>query len=187
MWAIQSTLTKLRHTINSIGAPLANPSPGGWHREARRSEIEGGAKEVPRMWAAAAERVDLWAGLWTVRPEGASEGAGLGHRFLRHLQRTHLLLHLVDLAPFDPDTDPVHEGKAIVEELRKYDENLFLKPRWLVLNKLDLIPEEEQEARIKGFLEGYGTPEHWFSISGMKGDGCKKLIFAIQDYLDACC
>ncbi|HSD36669.1 MAG TPA: GTPase ObgE [Rhodocyclaceae bacterium] len=116
--------------------------------------------------------------------EGAAEGAGLGHRFLRHLQRTHLLLHLVDLAPYDPDADVVHEARAIVEELRKYDENLFLKPRWLVLNKLDLIPEEEREARIRAFLDAYGTPEHWFAISGMKGEGCKGLIFAIQDYLD---
>ncbi|MDB5816319.1 MAG: obgE [Rhodocyclales bacterium] len=117
--------------------------------------------------------------------EGAAEGAGLGHRFLRHLQRTHVLLHLVDLAPFDPATDPVYEAKAIVEELRKYNESLFQKPRWLVLNKLDLIPEEEREERIRAFLAAYGTPEHWFAISGIKGDGCKGLVFAIQDYLDA--
>lgn len=117
--------------------------------------------------------------------EGAAEGAGLGHRFLRHLQRTHLLLHLVDIAPFDTGTDPVHEARAIVEELRKYDESLFQKPRWLILNKLDLIPETEREERVQAFLEAYGQPEHWFAISGMKGDGCKALVFAIQDYLDA--
>ena len=76
--------------------------------------------------------------------EGAAEGAGLGHQFLRHLQRTHVLLHLVDLAPFDPEADPVADAKAIVEELRKYDEALYNKPRWLALNKLDLIPEEER-------------------------------------------
>jgi GTP-binding protein len=75
--------------------------------------------------------------------EGAAEGAGLGHQFLRHLQRTHMLLHLVDLAPFDPEADPVADAQAIVEELRKYDEALYNKPRWLVLNKLDLIPDEK--------------------------------------------
>lgn len=117
--------------------------------------------------------------------EGAAEGAGLGHRFLRHLQRTHLLLHLVDLAPYDPDTDPVREAKAIVEELRKYDEHLFNKPRWLVLNKLDLIPDEEQKARVDAFLAAYPQTDRVFSISGMKGEGCQELIFAIQDYLDA--
>ena len=117
--------------------------------------------------------------------EGAAEGAGLGHRFLRHLQRTHLLLHLVDLAPFDPDTDPVHEARAIVEELRKYDESLFLKPRWLLLNKLDLIPEDERKERVQAFLDAYGTPERWFAISGINGQGCKELTFTLQDYLDA--
>ncbi|MDP5240378.1 GTPase ObgE [Uliginosibacterium sp. 31-16] len=117
--------------------------------------------------------------------EGAAEGLGLGHRFLRHLQRTNVLLHLVDLAPFDPEVDPVHEAKAIVEELRKYDELLYQKTRWLVLNKLDLIPEEERETRIRAFLDAYGEPERWFAIAGINGEGCQKLIFAIQDFLDA--
>lgn len=117
--------------------------------------------------------------------EGAAEGAGLGHRFLRHLQRTHVLLHLVDLAPFDPETDPVREARAIVEELRKYDQQLFDKPRWLVLNKLDLIPEEERPVRVRAFLDAYGEPEKWFAISGINGSGCRELVFGIQDYLDA--
>ncbi|GAA5169519.1 Obg family GTPase CgtA [Viridibacterium curvum] len=120
--------------------------------------------------------------------EGASEGAGLGHRFLRHLQRTHLLLHLVDLAPFDPDTDPVHEARAIVEELRKYDESLYLKPRWLILNKLDLIPEAERKERVSAFIKAYlgdDTDSRWFQIAGISGLGCKELTFSIQDYLDA--
>ena len=117
--------------------------------------------------------------------EGAAEGAGLGHQFLRHLQRTHLLLHLVDLAPYDPEADPVADAKAIVEELRKYDESLYNKPRWLALNKLDLIPEEERAARVTAFLEAYGPVEHHFEISALKGEGTKELIFAIQDYLDA--
>src|SRR5512140_1030869 len=87
--------------------------------------------------------------------EGAAEGAGLGHRFLRHLQRTRVLLHLVDLAPFDPEVDPVRDALAIVEELRKYDESLFRKPRWLVLNKADLLPPEEKAVKAEQFLAAY--------------------------------
>ncbi|MHB8787914.1 MAG: Obg family GTPase CgtA [Thauera sp.] len=117
--------------------------------------------------------------------EGAAEGAGLGHQFLRHLQRTHVLLHLVDLAPFDPEADPVADAKAIAGELRKYDEDLYNKPRWLVLNKLDLIPEEERTERVEAFLEAYGPVERHFEISAMKGEGTQALIFAIQDLLDA--
>ena len=117
--------------------------------------------------------------------EGAAEGAGLGHQFLRHLQRTHVLLHLVDLAPFDPEADPVADAKAIAEELRKYDDELYAKPRWLVLNKLDLIPEEERAERIQAFLDAYGPVERHFEISAMKGEGTQTLIFAVQDFLDA--
>jgi GTP-binding protein len=86
--------------------------------------------------------------------EGAAEGAGLGHQFLRHLQRTHLLLHIVDIAPFDPGADPVRDARAILDELKKYDPALYEKPRWLVANKLDLLPEEEREARLAALLEG---------------------------------
>ena len=82
--------------------------------------------------------------------EGAAEGAGLGHQFLRHLQRTHLLLHLVDVAPFDESVDPVAQAKAIVKELKKYDKALHDKPRWLVLNKLDMVPAEKRDALVKG-------------------------------------
>jgi GTP-binding protein len=80
--------------------------------------------------------------------EGAAEGAGLGHQFLRHLQRTRLLLHLVDLVPPDPDADPVADARAIANELAKYDPQLAAKPRWLVLNKLDLVPDDQREAKI---------------------------------------
>ncbi|NMF96829.1 GTPase ObgE [Aromatoleum toluolicum] len=117
--------------------------------------------------------------------EGAAEGHGLGHQFLRHLQRTRVLLHLVDLAPFDPEADPVHDAKAIVEELRKYDESLYNKPRWLALNKLDLIPEEERAERVAAFLEAYGPVDRHFEISALTGDGVRPLVFAIQDFLDA--
>ncbi len=116
--------------------------------------------------------------------EGAADGAGLGYQFLRHLQRTHVLLHLVDLAPFDPDADPVRDAHTIVEELRKYDEELFRKPRWLVLNKLDLIPAEERRQRVAAFLDAYGAVERHFEISAIAGEGCRELVFAIQDFLD---
>jgi GTP-binding protein len=93
--------------------------------------------------------------------EGAAEGAGLGHRFLRHLQRTGVLLHMVDLAPFDEGVDNVADAKAIVNELHKYDEALAEKPRWLVLNKIDMIPEDERAANVKDFIKRfkweYGT------------------------------
>jgi GTP-binding protein len=116
--------------------------------------------------------------------EGAAEGAGLGHQFLRHLQRTHLLLHLVDLAPFDPEADPVRDARTIIEELRKYDEALYAKPRWLVLNKLDLIPLDERAARVQAFLDAFGPVDRHFEVSAINGEGCEKLIFAIQDFLD---
>lgn len=116
--------------------------------------------------------------------EGAADGAGLGHRFLRHLQRTHVLLHLVDLAPFDPEADPVADAHSIVEELRKYDEELYAKPRWLILNKLDLIPEEERAQRVADFLAGYGPVERHFEISAIRSEGTQALIYALQDYLD---
>ena len=116
--------------------------------------------------------------------EGAAEGLGLGHQFLRHLQRTRLLLHIVDLAPFDESVDPVREAKAIVEELRKYDQSLYDKPRWLVLNKLDMVPEDEREARIQGFLKGFGWTGPWFAISAISGEGCDKMTFSIADYLE---
>ena len=85
--------------------------------------------------------------------EGASEGAGLGHQFLRHLQRTRLLLHLVDFAPFDDSVDPVAQARAIVAELKKYDPALHDKPRWLVLNKLDMVPADERAERVKDFVK----------------------------------
>lgn len=119
--------------------------------------------------------------------EGAAEGAGLGHQFLRHLARTRVLLHLVDLAPFDPETDPVREARAIVEELRKYDEDLYAKPRWLVLNKLDLIPEEERAERVANFIRDYGWDGPVFSIAAISGENCQKLIYALMDHLETQC
>ena len=116
--------------------------------------------------------------------EGAAEGAGLGHRFLRHLQRTGVLLHLVDLAPFDELVDTVAQAKAIVNELLKYDQGLHSKPRWLVLNKIDMIEPEERIKRVKAFIKAYGWKGPVFEISALTGQGCQALCFAIQGYLD---
>ncbi|HZW13535.1 MAG TPA: GTPase ObgE [Noviherbaspirillum sp.] len=115
--------------------------------------------------------------------EGAAEGAGLGHQFLRHLQRTRLLLHIVDLAPFDEAVDPVKEAKAIIKELKKYDASLYEKPRWLVLNKLDVVPEEERKKRVKDFVKRFGWKGPVFEISALTREGCEDLITAIYDYL----
>ena len=117
--------------------------------------------------------------------EGAAEGAGLGHQFLRHLQRTRLLLHIVDLVPPDPDADPVHDARAIVAELKRYDPSLHDKPRWLVLNKLDLLPAEERAARVKAFVRKYRWKGPVFAIAAVNGEGCRPLVYAIQDWLDA--
>ena len=118
--------------------------------------------------------------------EGAAEGAGLGIRFLKHLSRTRILLHLVDLAPLDPDADPVHDAHAIVHELEKYSPELAAKPRWLVLNKLDLIPEDERAERVQAFLDAYAQKDaRHFCISAISGDGCRPLTFALQEALDA--
>jgi GTP-binding protein len=116
--------------------------------------------------------------------EGAAEGAGLGHRFLRHLQRTGVLLHLVDIAPFDENVDIVADAKAIVNELRKYDEALYQKPRWLVLNKVDMLQPEERQKVIKDFLKGFKWDGPVFEVSALNGEGCDRLCYAIQDYLD---
>jgi GTPase len=117
--------------------------------------------------------------------EGAAEGAGLGHQFLRHLQRTRLLLHLIDVAPLDPEADPVADAKAIAGELDKYDPQLAAKPRWLVLNKLDLVPAEEREARIRALVDGLQWTGPVFAIAAIDGTGCRELTLAIQQWLDA--
>ena len=117
--------------------------------------------------------------------EGASEGAGLGHQFLRHLQRTRLLLHIVDLAPFDPDVDPVAQAKAIAGELKKYDPKLYAKPRWLVLNKLDMVPAEERAARVKDFVKRMRWKGPVFEISALTREGCEPLMQAVYQHVRA--
>ncbi len=117
--------------------------------------------------------------------EGASEGAGLGHQFLRHLQRTRLLLHLVDVAPFDDAVDPVAQAKAIVAELKKYDKALYDKPRWLVLNKIDMVPADEREALVKEFVRRMRYKGPVFRISALTREGCEELVQAAYQHLHA--
>ncbi|MBU1927334.1 MAG: Obg family GTPase CgtA [Gammaproteobacteria bacterium] len=114
--------------------------------------------------------------------EGASEGAGLGIQFLKHIARTVLLLHVVDVVPYD-DSDPVASVRVITEELKKFSPELIEKPRWLILNKIDLLPEEERETRCQSIVKEL----HWtgpvFEISASEKLGLKKLIFAIAKHL----
>jgi GTP-binding protein len=117
--------------------------------------------------------------------EGAAEGAGLGHQFLRHLQRTRLLLHLVDMAPFDDTVDPVAQAKAIVKELKKYDPALHAKPRWLVLNKIDLVPGDERAARVEDFVRRMRTKAPVFEVSALTRQGLVPLLKAVYKHVAA--
>ena len=114
---------------------------------------------------------------------GAAQGAGLGHQFLRHLGRTRLLLHLVDLSPYTEH--PADDARAIVEELRQYDPALFAKPRWLVINKIDTLAPEEREARIGAFLAELQWQGPHFAVSALTGEGCQSLVYKVMDYLGA--
>ncbi len=116
--------------------------------------------------------------------EGAAEGAGLGHRFLKHLTRTRLLLHVVDMTPLDESTDPVSEAQALIKELKKYDESLYQKPRWLVLNKTDMLLSDEREAATNNFIKKMGWQDKVFVISALTGEGCQSLTYAIMDHLE---
>jgi GTP-binding protein len=109
--------------------------------------------------------------------EGAAEGAGLGHQFLRHLSRTRLLLHIIDIAPFDPEADPVRDAKAIAAELKKYDEKLARQPRWLVFNKADLASDADQ--RIAAIVRSLRWKKPWFKVSAISGKGCDAVVKAI--------
>ena len=117
--------------------------------------------------------------------EGASEGAGLGHLFLRHLQRTRLLLHVIDMAPFDEAVDIVAQAKAIVNELKKYDPALHAKPRWLVLNKLDMVPLDERPARVKELVKGLRFKGPVFEISALTREGCEAMVKVVYQQVKA--
>ncbi|MFN2349871.1 MAG: Obg family GTPase CgtA [Thioalkalivibrio sp.] len=116
--------------------------------------------------------------------EGAAEGAGLGIQFLKHLSRTRLLLHLVDVAPADPAEDPVQAVQTIVGELEQFSEELASRPRWLVLNKMDLIASDEREAYTRDLLDRLGWDGPAFRISAATGEGCQALTQAIMQYLE---
>ena len=116
--------------------------------------------------------------------EGAAEGAGLGHEFLRHLERTKLLLHIIDAMPFDGE-DPIEKAHALVRELGKYSDTLLAKPRWVVVNKLDLVPAEDREALVKKLCDALcpdGRP--FFAISAATREGTKEVVMAIAQFLD---
>ena len=113
--------------------------------------------------------------------EGAADGHGLGHQFLRHLDRTKLLLHIIDIAPFDDAIDPADEANAIVKELKKYSESLFHKPRWLILNKIDLT--ERADAIQDQLISKMKWTDKVFRISAINGNGCKELTYEIMKHI----
>lgn len=117
--------------------------------------------------------------------EGAAEGAGLGHLFLRHLSRTKVLLHVIDAAPLDEEADPVAQAKALAEELEKYDPELAAKPRWIVLNKMDLVPEEERAALVEHWRSAFAKEgEPVFAISAAAREGVDALVKALAQKID---
>ena len=116
--------------------------------------------------------------------EGASHGAGLGIRFLKHLSRTRLLLHLVDMAPLDL-TDPAESAATIIDELTKFSPSLAERERWLVLNKADQILDEEQEARIAEIVARIEWEGPVYVISALARQGTEKLCYDIMDFLEA--
>lgn len=113
--------------------------------------------------------------------EGAAEGAGLGHQFLRHLQRTQMLFHVVDLAPFEDGVDPVDQVKVIVHELGKFDPSLVRKERWLVLNKVDMVPADELDARVRTLVKRLKWKGPVFLISALTRTGLEPLIRAAYE------
>lgn len=115
--------------------------------------------------------------------EGAAEGAGLGHRFLKHLSRTRLMLHLIDILPPD-GSDVVSNVQTINQELAQFSEELAARPQWLVFNKIDQLPPEEADALIAGFREALGNALPWFAISAVTGAGCEALCAAAQRWVD---
>ncbi len=121
--------------------------------------------------------------------EGASDGVGLGFKFLKHLQRTKILLHIVDIFPIDDTIDIVQSAVAITQELKKYDENLYNKPRYLVINKIDLLPLDERETHITNFINKFKSHhtntkfDKIFIISGVSGEGCRDVCYYVMSQL----
>jgi len=117
--------------------------------------------------------------------EGAAEGAGLGHHFLRHLQRTRLLWHVVDVAPMDDSVDPVQQAKAVLAELRKYDESLYRKPRWLLLNKIDMVAQDRRDELVREFTRRMRWRGPVFLVSALAREGLKPLLEATWAHVHA--
>jgi GTP-binding protein len=116
--------------------------------------------------------------------EGASTGAGLGHRFLKHLARTSVLLHLVDISPRE-DYCPIEAAKTIIGELESYDADLLNKPRWLVLNKIDAFPDEaSRDEAIQAFLKGFGWTDTYFTLSALTRNGTAPLCHALMEHIN---
>jgi GTP-binding protein len=116
--------------------------------------------------------------------EGAAEGAGLGIRFLRHLQRTRILLHLIDISPPDPEADPVKDARTIIAELKKFAADLAAKERWLVINKIDLVEPAEAKRRAKEIVRRLRWKGPVMLISGVTGEGTDALKQSVMRYLE---
>ncbi len=115
--------------------------------------------------------------------EGAADGAGLGVQFLKHLSRTSLLLHLVDIAPID-DSDPVTQVRAIEGELQRFDPQLLARPRWLVLNKIDLLAPDQRDSRAREIVAALAWQARWFAVSAAERIGTREVALAAQQFFD---
>ncbi|PCI16483.1 MAG: GTPase ObgE [Piscirickettsiaceae bacterium] len=116
--------------------------------------------------------------------EGAAEGAGLGNLFLRHLSRNNLLLHVVDVEPYETNTDPVSAARSAIKEIEKWGDGLASKPRWLVLNKIDRLQEEDVDSYCQMIVDELGWTGPVFRISALKKQGTQALVHAVMDYLE---
>ncbi|EGR1045436.1 GTP1/Obg family protein [Vibrio cholerae] len=115
--------------------------------------------------------------------EGAAEGAGLGIRFLKHLERCRVLLHMIDIMPAD-QSDPAHNALTIIDELEQYSEKLAKKPRWLVFNKVDLMSEEEADEIIQNIIDALAWEGDYFKISAVNRQGTKELCMKLAEFMD---
>jgi len=115
--------------------------------------------------------------------EGAADGAGLGIRFLKHLERCRVLLHMIDIMPID-QSDPIQNALTIIDELEQYSEKVAAKPRWLVFNKVDLMPAEEAQEKIQEILDALGWEGEYFQISAVNKQGTKELCYKLADFME---
>ncbi|MEZ8825582.1 Obg family GTPase CgtA [Vibrio amylolyticus] len=115
--------------------------------------------------------------------EGAADGAGLGIRFLKHLERCRVLLHMIDIMPID-ESDPARNALTIIDELEQYSEKLADKPRWLVFNKVDLMPEEEANEKIQEILEALAWEGDYYQVSAINKRGTQELCYKLADFME---